>query len=123
MGKINLLFPMVAHRHEILQIREMVARARQQLDLRGEVHGPVRLGAMIEVPAAAMTVPMFLKAFRLPSIGTNDLIQYTLAIDRVDESVSHLYDPAPGGAAARGRHHRRMPQAGQVGQRLRRDGG
>lgn len=92
-GKINLLFPMVAHRHEILQIREMVARARQQLDLRGEVHGPVRLGAMIEVPAAAMTVPMFLKHFDFLSIGTNDLIQYTLAIDRVDESVSHLYDP------------------------------
>jgi phosphoenolpyruvate-protein phosphotransferase (PTS system enzyme I) len=92
-GKINLLFPMVAHRHEILQIRDMVAKARQQLDLRGEVHGPVRLGAMIEVPAAAMTVPMFLRYFDFLSIGTNDLIQYTLAIDRVDESVSHLYDP------------------------------
>ena len=92
-GKINLLFPMVAHRHEILQIGDMVTRARQQLDLRGDVHGPVRLGAMIEVPAAAMTVPMFLKHFDFLSIGTNDLIQYTLAIDRVDESVSHLYDP------------------------------
>jgi phosphoenolpyruvate-protein phosphotransferase (PTS system enzyme I) len=92
-GKINLLFPLVAHRHEILQIKDMVARARQQLDLRGDVHGPVRLGAMIEVPAAAMTVPMFLRHFDFLSIGTNDLIQYTLAIDRVDESVSHLYDP------------------------------
>jgi phosphoenolpyruvate-protein phosphotransferase (PTS system enzyme I) len=92
-GKINLLFPLVAHRHEILQIKDMVARARQQLDLRGAAYGPVRLGAMIEVPAAALTVPMFLRHFDYLSIGTNDLIQYTLAIDRVDETVSHLYDP------------------------------
>ena len=92
-GKVHLLFPLVAHRHEILQIKDMLAKAQQQLDLRGEVFGPVRLGAMIEVPAAALTVPMFLKHFDFLSIGTNDLIQYTLAIDRVDESVSHLYDP------------------------------
>ncbi len=92
-GKVNLLIPMVAHRHEIEQVKDMVAKAQQQLDLRGAVHGPVRLGAMIEVPAAALTVPMFLKHFDFLSIGTNDLIQYTLAIDRVDESVSHLYDP------------------------------
>jgi phosphoenolpyruvate-protein phosphotransferase (PTS system enzyme I) len=92
-GKINLLFPLVAHRHEILQVKDMVAKARQQLDLRGAAYGPVRLGAMIEVPAAALTVPMFLKHFDYLSIGTNDLIQYTLAIDRVDETVSHLYDP------------------------------
>ena len=92
-GKINLLFPLVAHRHEILQIKDLVAKARQQLDLRGVAYGPVRLGAMIEVPAAALTVPMFLKHFDYLSIGTNDLIQYTLAIDRVDETVSHLYDP------------------------------
>ena len=92
-GKINLLFPLVAHRHEILQIKDMVAKAARQLDLRGEVHGKVRLGAMIEVPAAAMTVPIFLRHFDFLSIGTNDLIQYTLAIDRVDDSVSHLYDP------------------------------
>ena len=92
-GKVNLLIPMVAHRHEIEQVKDMLAKAQQQLDLRGAVHGPVRLGAMIEVPAAALTVPMFLKHFDFLSIGTNDLIQYTLAIDRVDESVSHLYDP------------------------------
>jgi len=92
-GKVNLLIPMVAHRHEIEQVKEMLAKARQQLDLRGEVYGPVRLGAMIEVPAAALTVPMFLRHFDFLSIGTNDLIQYTLAIDRVDESVAHLYDP------------------------------
>jgi phosphoenolpyruvate-protein phosphotransferase (PTS system enzyme I) len=92
-GKVNLLIPMVAHRHEIEQVKAMVVKAQQQLDARGAVHGPVRLGAMIEVPAAALTVPMFLKHFDFLSIGTNDLIQYTLAIDRVDEGVAHLYDP------------------------------
>lgn len=92
-GKVNLLIPMVAHLHEIQQTKALLAKARDQLDLRGEVYGPVRLGAMIEVPAAALSVSMFLKHFDYLSIGTNDLIQYTLAIDRVDEGVAHLYDP------------------------------
>jgi signal transduction protein with GAF and PtsI domain len=71
----------------------------------------VKLGAMIEIPAAALTLRTFLKYFDFLSIGTNDLIQYTLAIDRADESVAHLYDPLPSGrAAAGGRHHRRMPR-------------
>jgi phosphoenolpyruvate-protein phosphotransferase (PTS system enzyme I) len=55
--------------------------------------GPVQLGAMIEIPAAALTLKTFLKYFDFLSIGTNDLIQYTLAIDRADEAVAHLYDP------------------------------
>ena len=53
----------------------------------------VRLGAMIEVPAAALMVRYFLRHFDFLSVGTNDLIQYTLAIDRADEAVAHLYDP------------------------------
>jgi phosphotransferase system enzyme I (PtsI) len=56
-------------------------------------YGPVKLGAMIEVPAAALSLRTFLRHFDFLSIGTNDLIQYTLAIDRADESVAHLYDP------------------------------
>ena len=56
-------------------------------------YGPLKLGAMIEIPAAALTLKLFLKYFDFLSIGTNDLIQYTLAIDRADESVAHLYDP------------------------------
>lgn len=92
-GKVNLLIPMVAHLAEIRQTVALLAEARRQLDERAAVYGPVRLGAMIEVPAAALTVPMFLKHFDFLSIGTNDLIQYTLAIDRVDETVAHLYDP------------------------------
>jgi phosphotransferase system enzyme I (PtsI) len=67
--------------------------ARAELDARGVAYGPVQLGAMIEVPAAALMVRTFLKHFDFLSIGTNDLIQYTLAIDRADEAVAHLYDP------------------------------
>ena len=92
-GKVNLLVPMVAHLQEIQQVQRLLQQARQQLDERGAVYGKVRLGAMIEVPAAALAVRMFLRHFDFLSIGTNDLIQYTLAIDRVDETVAHLYDP------------------------------
>ena len=92
-GKVNLLFPMLAHTHEIQQTLAQVDLARAELDARGEPYGPVALGAMIEVPAAALMVRTFLQYFDFLSIGTNDLIQYTLAIDRADEAVAHLYDP------------------------------
>ena len=68
-------------------------QAKRDLDNRGQAYGPLKLGAMIEIPAAALSMPLFLKYFDFVSIGTNDLIQYTLAIDRADESVAHLYDP------------------------------
>jgi phosphotransferase system enzyme I (PtsI) len=58
-----------------------------------EITDHIEIGAMIEVPAAALTLPVFLRHFDFVSIGTNDLIQYTLAIDRADEAVAHLYDP------------------------------
>jgi phosphotransferase system enzyme I (PtsI) len=92
-GKVNLLIPMLAHASEIHQTFQLLAQARQQLDKRGEAYGPLRVGAMIEVPAAALSLPLFLKHFDFLSVGTNDLIQYTLAIDRADEQVAHLYDP------------------------------
>lgn len=92
-GKVNLLIPMLAHGSEIRQTMALIDQARQELDRRGVAYGPVRLGAMIEIPAAALSVRLFLKYFDFLSIGTNDLIQYTLAIDRADESVAHLYDP------------------------------
>ncbi len=93
-GKVNLLIPMLAHGSEIRQTLSLVDFARAELDNRGIAYGPVQLGAMIEIPAAALTVKTFLKYFDFLSIGTNDLIQYTLAIDRADESVAHLYDPS-----------------------------
>ncbi len=92
-GSVHLLIPMLAHASEIRQTLGLLERAKRQLDAKGMVHGPVKLGAMIEIPAAALTVPLFLRHFDFLSIGTNDLIQYTLAIDRADETVAHLYDP------------------------------
>ena len=92
-GQVRLLIPMLAHAREIRQTLALIEQARAQLDARGLVHGPVKVGAMIEVPAAALSVKMFLRHFDFLSIGTNDLIQYTLAIDRADELVAHLYDP------------------------------
>ncbi|WP_447648422.1 phosphoenolpyruvate--protein phosphotransferase [Ottowia pentelensis] len=92
-GQVHVLIPMLAHASEIRQTLELLAQARAQLDARGQVHGVVQVGAMIEVPAAALTVNMFLRHFDFLSVGTNDLTQYTLAIDRADESVAHLYDP------------------------------
>ena len=92
-GEIKLLVPMVAHVGEALQTLEFIARAKQQLTDAGRPFAAVQVGAMIEVPAAALVLPSLLKLFDFVSLGTNDLIQYTLAIDRGDESVAHLYDP------------------------------
>ena len=93
-GEIHLLIPMLAHASEIRQTLSLIDFARAELDNKGMVYGAVKLGAMIEIPAAALTLKLFLKHFDFLSIGTNDLIQYTLAIDRADEAVAHLYDPA-----------------------------
>ncbi|SDM74851.1 phosphoenolpyruvate--protein phosphotransferase [Oryzisolibacter propanilivorax] len=92
-GQVRLLFPMLAHLSEIRQTLAQVQLARAELDARGLAYGPVQLGAMIEVPAAALMVQQFLAHFDFLSIGTNDLIQYALAIDRADEAVAPLYDP------------------------------
>lgn len=92
-GKVNLLIPMLAHATEIRQTLSLLDFARAELDNRGVAYGAMQVGAMIEIPAAALTLRTFLRYFDFLSIGTNDLIQYTLAIDRADESVAHLYDP------------------------------
>ncbi len=92
-GQVHLLIPMLAHVQEIKQTLTLLEKAQRQLDVRGDRYGPLKIGAMIEIPAAALMVKTFLRYFDFLSIGTNDLIQYTLAIDRADESVAHLYDP------------------------------
>jgi phosphotransferase system enzyme I (PtsI) len=92
-GKVRLLVPMVAQLREVRLLFEAIERAKAQLRARGQAFVDVQIGAMIEVPAAALMLPSLLKHFDFVSIGTNDLIQYTLAIDRADEAVSHLYDP------------------------------
>jgi phosphoenolpyruvate-protein phosphotransferase (PTS system enzyme I) len=92
-GQIHLLIPMLSSASEITQTLQQIDQARIELDQRAVAYGAVKLGAMIEIPAAALALPIFMKHFDFLSLGTNDLIQYTLAIDRADESVSHLYDP------------------------------
>ncbi len=93
-GKVRILLPMVAHAHEVDQALVLIRQARQQLEERRQPHDKaLEVGAMIEIPAAALALPMFIKRLDFLSLGTNDLIQYTLAIDRTDDAVAHLYDP------------------------------
>jgi phosphotransferase system enzyme I (PtsI) len=93
-GPVRLLIPMLAHGHEIEQTLRLIAQAREQLHERGlRFDHRMPVGGMIEVPAAALSVGLFLRWLDFVSIGTNDLIQYTLAIDRSDHAVSALYDP------------------------------
>lgn len=93
-GPISLLIPMMAHAFEIDQTLTLIAQAKAQLQARGQkFDAQIPIGAMIEIPAAALALPMFIKRLDFLSIGTNDLIQYTLAIDRVDHEVAHLYNP------------------------------
>ncbi len=91
-GKVRILLPMVVQLSEIRMAREALARAKQQLRDAGMAYTDVELGAMIEVPAAVLIMPSILRELDFVSIGTNDLIQYTLAIDRADEAVANLYD-------------------------------
>ncbi|MFP3186054.1 MAG: phosphoenolpyruvate--protein phosphotransferase [Paraburkholderia sp.] len=93
-GSVKILIPMLAHAQEIDQTLDLIREAKRQLDDAGLLYDPnVQVGAMIEIPAAAIALPLFLKRLDFLSIGTNDLIQYTLAIDRADNAVAHLYDP------------------------------
>jgi phosphotransferase system enzyme I (PtsI) len=93
-GHVRILLPMLAHAHEIEQSLNMLKQAKQQLDdKRVDYDKSIAVGGMIEVPAAALALPMFMRKLDFLSIGTNDLIQYTLAIDRTDDAVAHLYDP------------------------------
>ncbi len=93
-GKIRILIPMLAHAHEIEQALALIEQSKALLeDLRLPYDRGIQVGGMIEVPAAALALGVFVRKLNFLSIGTNDLIQYTLAIDRTDDSVSHLYNP------------------------------
>ncbi len=92
-GRLRILLPMITHSHEIVDSLRLIDRAREQVKLRNlPVSDQVDIGAMIEVPAAALSAGFFLRRLDFLSIGTNDLIQYTLAIDRADSEVASLYD-------------------------------
>jgi len=93
-GEARIMIPMLAHAKEIDETFRLIEKAKQQLHQRGQAFNPhIQVGAMIEIPAAALMLPLFINRFDFLSIGTNDLIQYTLAIDRADHAVAHLYDP------------------------------
>ena len=93
-GQARIMIPMLAHAKEIDDTLRLIEKAKQQLHQRGKAFNPnIQVGAMIEIPAAALVLPLFINRFDFLSIGTNDLIQYTLAIDRADHAVAHLYDP------------------------------
>jgi phosphoenolpyruvate-protein phosphotransferase (PTS system enzyme I) len=92
-GQIKLMIPMLCAVGEIHQTLALINQAKAELDAQSIPYGDIKIGAMIEIPAAALILPTFLKYFDFLSIGTNDLIQYTLAIDRADEAVAHMYDP------------------------------
>jgi phosphotransferase system enzyme I (PtsI) len=94
-GPVRILLPMLTNTEEITQTRQLLAECREQL--RGEglnIDPELPVGGMIETPAAALNVAAMATELDFLSIGTNDLIQYVLAIDRQDELVSYLYDPA-----------------------------
>jgi phosphoenolpyruvate-protein phosphotransferase (PTS system enzyme I) len=93
-GKVNILIPMLATGVELDQTLALLAQARRKLDTEGIPYDHnIQVGGMIEVPAAALALEIFTRKLDFLSIGTNDLIQYTLAIDRTDDMVAYLYDP------------------------------
>lgn len=92
-GQIRILVPMLSSVAEITQTLHLIENAKQSLRLEKiPFDENIQIGGMVEIPAAALSLEIFMRKLDFLSIGTNDLIQYTLAIDRADDSVAHLYD-------------------------------
>ncbi|MFO1432061.1 MAG: phosphoenolpyruvate--protein phosphotransferase [Candidatus Competibacteraceae bacterium] len=93
-GTIRMMIPMLSTLQELFQVLRLVEDTKRELLARGQrFNAQLPVGAMIEVPGAALCAPYFARHVDFLSIGTNDLIQYTLAIDRIDDAVNYLYDP------------------------------
>lgn len=93
-GKIKVMFPMISTMHELVQARNIMEQCKMELEREGlEYDRHIEIGVMIEIPASAICADMFARNVDFLSIGTNDLIQYTLAIDRIDDHVNYLFDP------------------------------
>jgi phosphotransferase system enzyme I (PtsI) len=91
--RVRMLFPMITTLEEIRRVRTMVRKARRQLREEGKAYGAVRIGFMLEVPAAAISIDALLEEVDFVSIGSNDLVQYLMAADRDNPKVSHLCQP------------------------------
>jgi len=93
-GRVRLMIPMLSSQDELFRVLDLIAETKASLKRAGEKFNPrLPIGGMIEIPAAAVSADLFAPYLNFFSIGTNDLIQYTLAIDRTDDTVSYLYDP------------------------------
>jgi len=91
---VRMMIPMLSNMQELMQVTQIIGECQRELKSEGlQFDADIPVGAMIEVPAAAVCADLFARRLDFLSIGTNDLIQYTIAIDRIDDEVSYLYDP------------------------------